>query len=42
MEEEIKRINAIFKKAIEAIEDNIAEQKKIREVVEKTKKEVIR
>ena len=40
-EEEIKRINNLFKKAIEAIEDNIAEQKKLREVL-KNKKEVIR
>lgn len=41
MEEEIKRINNLFKKAIEAIEKNIAEQKKLREVL-KSKKEVIR
>lgn len=38
MKEEIKRINNLFKKAIEAIEKNIAEQKKIRKVLEKTKK----
>lgn len=39
MEEEIKRINNLFKKAIEAIENNIAEQKKIQQVFEKNKKE---
>ena len=42
MEEKIKKINEIFKNAIEAIEKNIAEQKKIREVLEKNKKEAIK